>query len=89
MSESDIKKPNVIPSRRSFMTGAAALTGGAAILASGRPDLMVNWTRTRWGADDLEMWQQQCRCLPTDSPLRPLAAAEAGRLEHELAVPGR
>jgi len=27
MSQSDIKKPNVIPSRRSFLTGAAALTG--------------------------------------------------------------
>jgi branched-chain amino acid transport system substrate-binding protein len=34
MSRSDIKKPNVIPSRRSFLTGAAALTGGAAVLAS-------------------------------------------------------
>ncbi|MEO6702364.1 MAG: GAF domain-containing protein [Jatrophihabitantaceae bacterium] len=61
----------------------------AAILASGQPDLMVNWTRTRWGADDLEMWQQQCRALPAGSPLLPLAAAEAGRLERELADPGR
>ena len=35
MSQSDIKKPNLIPSRRSFIkSGAAALTGGAAILAS-------------------------------------------------------
>jgi branched-chain amino acid transport system substrate-binding protein len=34
MSRSDVKKPNVIPSRRSFLTGAAALTGGAAVLAS-------------------------------------------------------
>ena len=35
MSRSDIKKPNVVPSRRSFLTGsAAALTGGAAVLAS-------------------------------------------------------
>ena len=35
-----------------------------AILADGSPDLLVSWTRTRWGADDLEMWQRQCAVLP-------------------------
>lgn len=35
MSGTDIKKPNVIPSRRAFLkTGGAALAGGAATLAS-------------------------------------------------------
>jgi hypothetical protein len=31
----------------------------AAVLALAEPDLMVAWTRSRWGADDLEMWQRQ------------------------------
>jgi hypothetical protein len=56
----------------------------SAVLASGLPDLMVAWTRSRWGADDLEMWQRQARALPASSPLRPVAAAEAQRLEREL-----
>jgi hypothetical protein len=57
----------------------------AAVLASGRPELMVSWTQSRWGADDLEMWQRQCAALPADSPLRPVAAATAARLDAELA----
>ena len=28
-----------------------------AVLASGAPHLMVGWTRSRWGAGDLEMWE--------------------------------
>jgi GAF domain len=56
----------------------------AAILASGQPDLMVSWTGSRWGADDAQMWLQQSRTLPASSPLRPLAAAEAARLDAEL-----
>jgi hypothetical protein len=56
----------------------------AAIVASGQPDLMVAWTRTRWGADDLEMWQRQAIALPATSPLRPLAVAEARRLDAAL-----
>ncbi len=56
----------------------------AAILASGQPDLMVSWTGSRWGADDLGMWPQQARSLPSHSPLRPLAIAESRRLEAEL-----
>jgi hypothetical protein len=30
------------------------------------------------------MWLQQARTLPASSPLRPLAAAEAARLDREL-----
>jgi hypothetical protein len=56
----------------------------AAVLSSGHPDLMVAWTRSRWGADDLEMWQHQAIALPVNSPLRPAATAEARRLEAEL-----
>src|SRR6202453_4488967 len=47
----------------------------AAILAADRPELLVSWTRTRWGADDLQMWQRLCAVLPADSPLRPIAAS--------------
>ncbi|WP_375490099.1 transcriptional regulator [uncultured Jatrophihabitans sp.] len=53
----------------------------AAVLASGEADLMVAWTRSRWGAQDLPMWQQQSRTLPSTSPLQPVAVAEARRLE--------
>ena len=52
----------------------------AAVLASGQPDLMVGWTRSRWGAADLEMWERQAATLPEGSPLRPVAEAEAARL---------
>lgn len=55
----------------------------AAVLASGRPDLMVAWTRSRWGADDAQMWQRQLTALPASSPLRPVARAEADRLDRE------
>lgn len=58
----------------------------AAILNSGKSDLMVGWTRSRWGADDLEMWQQQAELLSSRSPLRAIAIAEAARLERELRV---
>ncbi len=52
----------------------------AAVLASGEPDLMVGWTRSRWGAGDLEMWERQLESLPVSSPLRPVAEAEVARL---------
>jgi hypothetical protein len=58
----------------------------AAILASRQPELMVSWTRSRWGADDLDMWEAQLRALPPGSPLRPLATAEIDRLEAELGL---
>jgi hypothetical protein len=60
----------------------------AAVLAGGEPDLMVAWTRSRWGADDLPMWQQQSHALAASSPLRPLAAAEARRLATQLGPAG-
>lgn len=55
-----------------------------AVLASGEPDLMVGWTRSRWGAGDLEMWERQVETLPATSPLLSVAEAEVGRLEREL-----
>ena len=44
-----------------------------AVLASGQPELMAVWTRSRWGTDDLEMWQALAATLPLTSPLRPIA----------------
>jgi hypothetical protein len=55
-----------------------------AILADGSADLLVSWTRTRWGADDLEMWQRQCAVLPASSPLRSLAGAAVAKLDAQF-----
>jgi hypothetical protein len=56
----------------------------AMILADGRHELLVSWTQSRWGAEDLPMWQRQCAVLPASSPLRPRAEAAAARLDAEL-----
>jgi hypothetical protein len=64
----------------------------AAVLASADVDLIVAWTRSRWGADDIDAWAQQARLLPPGSPLGPAAAAEVAWLNRELGlsqVPGR
>ena len=58
----------------------------SAILASDRPDLMIAWTRARWGADDLEMWQRQLYLLPERSPLHSIADAEVRRLGEEYGL---
>jgi hypothetical protein len=56
----------------------------AAILAAGQAEFMHSWTRTRWGAGDLPMWQRLRAVLPAGSPLRPIVAATAARLDAEL-----
>jgi hypothetical protein len=56
----------------------------ALVLADGAQELVVNWTQSRWGADDLEMWHRQCALLPSRSPLRPRAEAMVERLDAEL-----
>jgi hypothetical protein len=58
-----------------------------AILDSGRVDLMHAWTRSRWGADDLEAWQCQLDLLPASSPLLSVATAEIARVAAELGLP--
>ena len=57
-----------------------------AVLASRDLDLMTAWTRSRWGADDLQMWQAQAEASPSSSPLRALALAESIRLNREFGV---
>jgi hypothetical protein len=58
----------------------------AAILAAGQPGSLISWARTRWGADDLEVWQKLRAVLPATSPLRPIAAATAARLDAEFGL---
>jgi hypothetical protein len=55
-----------------------------ALIASGDLDLMAAWTRARWGADDLEVWQRQTALLPPSSPLRQIAESEVRRLDAQL-----
>jgi len=75
---------------RSEAPGVAELRGDlhrslrAAILAAGRPEFLLAWSRTRWGADDLQIWQRLTAVLPARSPLRPIAAATAAKLDAEF-----
>ena len=55
----------------------------ALVLADGGQELVVNWTQSRWGSDDLDMWHRQCVLLPSRSPLRPRAEAMVERLDAE------
>jgi hypothetical protein len=58
----------------------------AAVLASGQVDLMAAWTRSRWGSDDLDMWQRQLGLAPEGSPLHTIARTEVRRLDREFGV---
>ena len=58
-----------------------------AILASGQPELMVAWTRSRWGADDLEMWRRQAAALPRHPRCGRWPPAEVDRLHAGLGAP--
>lgn len=55
-----------------------------AVLVSDEPDLMAIWTRSRWGADDLALWERLRDTLPPGSPLRPVAEAHVERLYAQL-----
>lgn len=52
----------------------------AAVLESGRLDLMTAWTESTWGADDHGMWVAVYEALDDTSPLRPLARRQVDRL---------
>jgi hypothetical protein len=58
----------------------------AALLTSNQPEVLVSWTRTRWGASDLAIWRRLCTVLPADSPLRPIAAATVAKLDAEFGL---
>jgi hypothetical protein len=55
----------------------------AAVRASHDPRLLDTWTRSPWGADDLEMWQALATALTPHSPRAPLARARAVQLARE------
>ncbi|WP_246371307.1 GAF domain-containing protein [Nocardioides pelophilus] len=55
-----------------------------ALLRSGTADLMSAWTRSSWGRDDYEMWQEQRRTVSASSPMRALVDGQIARLDREL-----
>ncbi|MDF9717368.1 transcriptional regulator [Nocardioides sp. ChNu-153] len=57
-----------------------------ALLRSREADLMSQWTRSTWGADDYEMWQAQRRAVGATSPMLPLIDGQLARLDRELGV---
>lgn len=57
----------------------------AAVLASREPDLLSTWTRSRWGADDYDMWLVQRDALGATSPMRSLVDGQLARLDRDLA----
>jgi hypothetical protein len=61
----------------------------AAVLASGEVDLMAAWTRSRWGADDIDVWRRQAQLAPDGSPLHAIATIELRRLDRELGPGGQ
>lgn len=52
----------------------------AAVIESGRLDLLATWTASPWGVDDHAMWVAQYELLDDASPLRPLARKQIARL---------
>jgi hypothetical protein len=58
----------------------------AAVLCAGDVDLMAAWTRSRWGADDLEMWRRQAELAAEGTPLHAIATIELQRLDRELGL---
>lgn len=57
-----------------------------AVIAANELDLLVGWTRSRWGLDDLEAWERQVDKLPASSPLRPVSQSEVLRLRAEYGL---
>jgi hypothetical protein len=58
----------------------------AALLAAGDLDLVATWTRSRWGADDLDMWRLQAELAEAGTPLHAIAAMELQRLDGEFGL---
>ena len=55
-------------------------TLAAAVRGSGRPDLLISWTRQPFGSDDSRAWQALAQALPVTSPMRSVAQAHLHRL---------
>jgi hypothetical protein len=57
-----------------------------ALLLSNEPDLISQWTRSSWGADDYDMWQAQQQVVAAGSPMVPLIAGQLARLDRDLGL---
>lgn len=57
-----------------------------AVLRSRRLDLMSQWTRTSWGADDYDMWQAQAATVAPTSPMLPLIRGQVARLDRQYGL---
>lgn len=57
-----------------------------AVLRSAQPDLMSQWTRSGWGADDYEMWHVQSQTVDPHSPLVPMIRGQLHRLDAGLGM---
>lgn len=57
-----------------------------AVVRSRAADLMSQWTRSTWGADDYEMWETQRRAVGPASPMLPLIDGQLARLDRELGL---
>lgn len=55
-----------------------------AVLRSGRPEFMSQWTRSSWGLDDYEMWHMQSQALDPRSPLLPMVQSQLHHLDISL-----
>lgn len=58
----------------------------AAVLASGELDLLAAWSRSRWGADDRDVWRRQLELAVIGSPLHTIARCEVARLDREFGL---
>jgi len=57
-----------------------------ALLRSTDVDLLVSATGSRWGSNNLELWERQVELLPVSSPLRSAALNEVRRLRVEYGL---
>ncbi|MGP3922180.1 GAF domain-containing protein [Streptomyces sp. 8N616] len=60
----------------------------AALIARRDPDLLGAWTRSPWGAEDLEAWTALAATLPSGSVTAAVARARLRDLDGELGLPG-
>jgi hypothetical protein len=58
----------------------------AALLCADEVDLMAAWTRSRWGADDVDMWRRQRELAAEGSPVHTIATIELERIHRELGL---
>jgi GAF domain len=54
----------------------------AGLVGAADPAVLLRWSRTQWGSDDLEIWELLARIAPAGA-VRSLAAREARRLAAE------